>query len=80
MFQGGKTPLLPVARLEALGYNIVIIPKNIVEKTKTFAAATAEGHAQRSESDQGQTPVVARAAARRSASSDASGCGLSPKV
>jgi len=29
MFQGGKTPLLPVARLEALGYNIVIIPSDL---------------------------------------------------
>src|SRR6201997_705465 len=29
MFQGGKTPLLPVARLETLGYNIVIIPSDL---------------------------------------------------
>jgi 2-methylisocitrate lyase-like PEP mutase family enzyme len=29
MFQGGKTPLLPVARLESLGYNIVIIPSDL---------------------------------------------------
>jgi 2-methylisocitrate lyase-like PEP mutase family enzyme len=29
MFQGGKTPLLPVARLEDLGYNIVIIPSDL---------------------------------------------------
>lgn len=29
MFQGGKTPLLPVARLERLGYNIVIIPSDL---------------------------------------------------
>jgi 2-methylisocitrate lyase-like PEP mutase family enzyme len=29
MFQGGKTPLMPVARLEALGYNIVIIPSDL---------------------------------------------------
>jgi 2-methylisocitrate lyase-like PEP mutase family enzyme len=29
MFQGGKTPLLPVSRLEALGYNIVIIPSDL---------------------------------------------------
>jgi 2-methylisocitrate lyase-like PEP mutase family enzyme len=28
MFEGGKTPLLPVARLEALGYNLVIIPSD----------------------------------------------------
>jgi 2-methylisocitrate lyase-like PEP mutase family enzyme len=28
MFQGGKTPLLPVARLEALGYHLVIIPSD----------------------------------------------------
>jgi len=29
MFQGGKTPLLPVARLEQLGYNVVIIPSDL---------------------------------------------------
>jgi 2-methylisocitrate lyase-like PEP mutase family enzyme len=29
MFQGGKTPLMPVGRLEALGYHIVIIPSDL---------------------------------------------------
>ena len=29
MFQGGKTPLLPVARLAELGYRIVIIPSDL---------------------------------------------------
>jgi 2-methylisocitrate lyase-like PEP mutase family enzyme len=29
MFQGGKTPLMPVARLKALGYRIVIIPSDL---------------------------------------------------
>jgi 2-methylisocitrate lyase-like PEP mutase family enzyme len=29
MFAGGKTPLLPVQRLEALGFNCVIIPSDI---------------------------------------------------
>jgi 2-methylisocitrate lyase-like PEP mutase family enzyme len=29
MFQGGKTPLLPVARLHELGFNIVIIPSDL---------------------------------------------------
>jgi 2-methylisocitrate lyase-like PEP mutase family enzyme len=29
MFQGGKTPLMPVARLGALGYRIVIIPSDL---------------------------------------------------
>jgi 2-methylisocitrate lyase-like PEP mutase family enzyme len=29
MFEGGKTPLLPVQRLEALGYSLVIIPSDI---------------------------------------------------
>ena len=29
MFQGGKTPLVPVARLKALGYQIVIIPSDM---------------------------------------------------
>jgi 2-methylisocitrate lyase-like PEP mutase family enzyme len=28
MFQGGKTPLLPVARLQELGYHLVIIPSD----------------------------------------------------
>ncbi|MFZ3307803.1 MAG: oxaloacetate decarboxylase [Xanthobacteraceae bacterium] len=28
MFEGGKTPLVPASRLEALGYNIVIIPSD----------------------------------------------------
>jgi 2-methylisocitrate lyase-like PEP mutase family enzyme len=28
MFEGGKTPLLPVAKLEALGYHLVIIPSD----------------------------------------------------
>jgi 2-methylisocitrate lyase-like PEP mutase family enzyme len=29
MFQGGKTPLIPVAQLQALGYSIVIIPSDL---------------------------------------------------
>jgi 2-methylisocitrate lyase-like PEP mutase family enzyme len=29
MFQGGKTPLVPVARLKGLGYQIVIIPSDL---------------------------------------------------
>ena len=29
MFQGGKTPLVPVAHLKALGYQIVIIPSDL---------------------------------------------------
>jgi 2-methylisocitrate lyase-like PEP mutase family enzyme len=29
MFEGGKTPLVPVARLQALGYRIVIIPSDL---------------------------------------------------
>ena len=28
MFEGGKTPLLPAPRLEALGYHLVIIPSD----------------------------------------------------
>jgi len=28
MFEGGKTPLLPVSRLQALGYHLVIIPSD----------------------------------------------------
>lgn len=33
MFQGGKTPLVPVARLKALGYQIVIIPSDLQRAT-----------------------------------------------
>jgi 2-methylisocitrate lyase-like PEP mutase family enzyme len=29
MFEGGKTPLVPLARLRALGYRIVIIPSDL---------------------------------------------------
>lgn len=29
MFQGGKTPLVPLARLQALGYRVVIIPSDL---------------------------------------------------
>ena len=29
MFQGGKTPMVPVQRLQALGYNVVIIPSDL---------------------------------------------------
>jgi 2-methylisocitrate lyase-like PEP mutase family enzyme len=29
MFEGGKTPLVPLARLEALGYRIVIVPSDL---------------------------------------------------
>jgi 2-methylisocitrate lyase-like PEP mutase family enzyme len=33
MFQGGKTPLVPVARLKTLGYQIVIIPSDLQRAT-----------------------------------------------
>ena len=33
MFQGGKTPLVPVARLKVLGYQIVIIPSDLQRAT-----------------------------------------------
>ena len=36
MFQGGKTPLLPAARLAALGYRIVIIPSDL-QRAAIFA-------------------------------------------
>jgi len=29
MFEGGKTPLVPLARLHELGYRIVIIPSDL---------------------------------------------------
>jgi 2-methylisocitrate lyase-like PEP mutase family enzyme len=28
MFEGGKTPLMPVSRLETLGYHLVIVPSD----------------------------------------------------
>jgi 2-methylisocitrate lyase-like PEP mutase family enzyme len=36
MFAGGKTPLLPVQRLEALGFNCVIIPSDIHRLRRQF--------------------------------------------
>jgi len=29
MFEGGKTPLVPLARLQALGYRVVIVPSDL---------------------------------------------------
>jgi 2-methylisocitrate lyase-like PEP mutase family enzyme len=50
MFQGGKTPLLPVAQLEQLGYHIVIIPSDtqraaIKAMQRVLAAITRDGSA-----------------------------------
>ena len=39
MFQGGKTPLVPVARLKALGYQIVIIPSDLQRAAIRLEAA-----------------------------------------
>jgi 2-methylisocitrate lyase-like PEP mutase family enzyme len=48
MFHGGKTPLLPAAELEALGYHIVIIPSDlqraaIMAMQRTLAAIARDG-------------------------------------
>ena len=48
MFQGGKTPLLPVARLHELGFNIVIIPSDLQRAAikamqRTLAAIAHDG-------------------------------------
>jgi 2-methylisocitrate lyase-like PEP mutase family enzyme len=48
MFQGGKTPLVPVARLRDLGYNIVIIPSDLQRAAirameRTLAAIARDG-------------------------------------
>jgi 2-methylisocitrate lyase-like PEP mutase family enzyme len=48
MFAGGKTPLLPVQRLEALGFNCVIIPSDIQRAAikaaqRTLAAIARDG-------------------------------------
>jgi 2-methylisocitrate lyase-like PEP mutase family enzyme len=50
MFEGGKTPLLPVSRLEALGYSLVIIPSDtqraaIKAMQRVLAAITRDGSA-----------------------------------
>jgi 2-methylisocitrate lyase-like PEP mutase family enzyme len=49
MFQGGKTPLVPLARLRALGYRIVIIPSDLQRAaihamTDTLAAIARDGN------------------------------------
>jgi 2-methylisocitrate lyase-like PEP mutase family enzyme len=45
MFEGGKTPLLPVSRLESLGYHLVIIPSDTqraaIKATQRALAAIA---------------------------------------
>jgi 2-methylisocitrate lyase-like PEP mutase family enzyme len=48
MFQGGKTPLLPVARLRELGYHLVIIPSDtqraaIAAMQRVLAAIARDG-------------------------------------
>jgi len=48
MFQGGKTPLLPVARLQELGFHIVIIPSDLQRAAikamqRTLAAIARDG-------------------------------------
>jgi 2-methylisocitrate lyase-like PEP mutase family enzyme len=49
MFQGGKTPLVPLARLQALGYRIVIIPSDLQRAAirameDTLAAIARDGN------------------------------------
>jgi 2-methylisocitrate lyase-like PEP mutase family enzyme len=49
MFSGGKTPLVPVAQLKALGYSVVIIPSDlqraaIMAMQKTLAAILKTGN------------------------------------
>lgn len=48
MFHGGKTPLLPAARLQELGFNIVIIPSDLQRAAikamkRTLAAIARDG-------------------------------------
>ena len=50
MFEGGKTPLVPVPRLEALGYHVVIIPSDtqraaIKAMQRVLAAIARDGSA-----------------------------------
>lgn len=49
MFHGGRTPLVPAARLEALGYKVVIVPGDaqraaIRGMQKAYAAIRRDGH------------------------------------
>jgi 2-methylisocitrate lyase-like PEP mutase family enzyme len=49
MFEGGKTPVLPLARLQALGYRIVIIPSDLQRAAiramqETLAAIRRDGN------------------------------------
>jgi 2-methylisocitrate lyase-like PEP mutase family enzyme len=49
MFQGGKTPLVPLARLRELGYRIVIIPSDLQRAAirameEVLAAIERDGH------------------------------------
>ena len=50
MFEGGKTPLLPISRLQALGYQLVIIPSDtqraaIKAMQRVLAAIARDGSA-----------------------------------
>jgi 2-methylisocitrate lyase-like PEP mutase family enzyme len=56
MFEGGKTPLLPVSRLQALGYQLVIIPSDtqraaIKAMQRVLAAIARDGSAAAVRSD-----------------------------
>lgn len=56
MFEGGKTPLLPVSRLEALGYHLVIIPSDtqraaIKAMQRVLAAIGRDGSSASMQSD-----------------------------
>jgi 2-methylisocitrate lyase-like PEP mutase family enzyme len=56
MFEGGKTPLLPVPRLQALGYQLVIIPSDtqraaIRAVQRVLAAILRDGSAAAMRSD-----------------------------
>jgi 2-methylisocitrate lyase-like PEP mutase family enzyme len=56
MFAGGKTPLLPVGRLEALGYHLVIVPSDaqraaIKAMQRVLATIAREGSAASMEAD-----------------------------
>jgi 2-methylisocitrate lyase-like PEP mutase family enzyme len=56
MFEGGKTPLLPVSQLQALGYHLVIIPSDtqraaIKAMQRVLAAIACDGSAAAMRSD-----------------------------
>jgi len=60
MLQGGKTPLVPVARLETLGYQIVIIPSDLQRATARAPRSPTAWHRSPSASKSSTAPAGSR--------------------